>query len=315
MDDAENDDLMLEEGNEPDFSKLPGDDEDLPESTEEKSEETETDEESGEATQIAETTEEKPVSVRQHLKVKRQKKEALSLAEAERIRREELERENAELRAKVAQSAPVNLPPIPPRIDSPDIGYDEDAYQQALRKYQLDLADYNRKEAEALIDRRLSAGTQAATAEDVQKKLASAMDAHHERADKLGLKPATYIAYEDTVINTFGEAYFNDMVMRLSNSERVVAHLGANQASREKLANLLKTDPVDATLWLGEINAKFSGQTRKQSNAPAPETELRGGGGKKPVKFEDEYKRALASGNREKAVSIMRQAMRAGVNL
>lgn len=315
MDNAENEDLELEEVNEPDFSKLPGDDEGLPETEEQESAETKTDEESGDETQIAETTEKKDVSIRQYLKVKRQKKEALSLAETERLRREEVERENAELRARFQQSAPVNLPPIPPRIDSKEIDYDEEKYQESLRKYQLDLADYNRKEAESLIDRRLSAGNQAASADDMQKKLTSAMDAHHGRAEKLGLKPATYIAYEDTVIDTFGEAYFNDMVMRLSNSERVVAHLGANQASREKLANLLKTDPVSATLWLGEINAKFSGQTRKQSNAPAPETELRGGGGKKPVKFEDEYKRALASGNREKAVSIMRQAMRAGVNL
>lgn len=161
--------------------------------------------------------------------------------------------------------------------------YDESSYQEALSDWQL-----------KTVEQRLATKQREQQLKDQQaqhqRRVEERLDSHYSEANELIAKgELTSDRFEsaeravresvDSVMGN-GDAVVDQMIDALgAGSAKVVTYLGVNRQVREKFLNLVKTNNVAATIYLGELKAKLSTATKKISTAPKPSAKLNNASG------------------------------------
>lgn len=200
----------------------------------------------------------------------------------------------------------------------------EEAFAEALVEWKLNASAAQQHQASQQYEQQRQAIEQ-------QRTIETSVDQHYERAAKLaeasGITPELYQAADRNVReaveavfpNGGGEHVTNALIANLGEgSEKVLYHLGVNQARRTELQNLLRQDQTGlrASIYLGKLSAELTNPARKTSNAPKPATQIQGdrqtteAGRALRQKYNDAHK----AGNVQKAVSLKREAKASGVD-
>lgn len=209
----------------------------------------------------------------------------------------------------------------PPTLE--ECGWDESVFQAKNAQY-----------VEALIESKLTNHTQRATqtqqVQQAQDELNREVDKHYERVSGFVAKGVVsednYLNADAVVRNRLnavrpdigGDQLANTLIANLGEgSEKVIYHLGVNSTAMMALENHLRSDPsgLRAAAYLGELKAKFnSAPINKLSNAPKPDSSLKGNvnvGGKT---FKSAYDKAEASGDISGMLKAKREAKAAKVD-
>jgi hypothetical protein len=157
-------------------------------------------------------------------------------------------------------------PSGPPDPFDYDDGGKDDKYIDALKAYnQRSFDDHMARHSSAQPD------------PEIRRDLEDRQTAHYEAADKLGIPD--YAESEDRAISILGRDTVNQIIGALDNSPEILDHLGKNIAKANRIAGLLKTDPVKGVLELGQLSKSdaLTAQPKLQRKAaPDPDTELQG---------------------------------------
>ena len=97
---------------------------------------------------------------------------------------------------------------------------------------------------------------------------------HYEAADKLNI--SDYEDVEGVAVGILGKETVNQLISQASNSPVILYHLGKNPAKAERIADLVKSNPVRAVMELGALEAKLKVTKVKRNQAPNPDDELEG---------------------------------------
>lgn len=191
--------------------------------------------------------------------------------EAEELRKkaEALEEENRLLRT-VRETEDPNKEPNPEDFDS-------DAEYEAAKK------TFDEKRIAALVQEKLTevvTKAQTTTTQQAQENQLNQKIAEHlTRAE--GLKVSDYESTEDVAIEALGKEFAKQVMAKNRKSELILYHIGKNPGKAEYYANLAKSDLVSALMEIGELGARLKPKP-KHSQAPDPDTDLKGAGGIKP---------------------------------
>lgn len=260
------------------------------------------------------------VPVKKHIELRKKLKGQLHDADDEIAR---LKAENEALRSgshapQVQRAADA---PVMPKMDDPDIAYDDEKFYQKMAEYNDKLVDYKLASRDQ---------KQAQTSQQEQQNaiVQDGLEKHYERAEALVLAGKVtednYRAADHVVrkamseaLPQLGEVVLDNLIARLGDgSEKVVYHLGVNPASLTKLKESLKNDPTGfaASIYMGELKAKFtSAVIDKSSKAPRPDKPLNGTAKVTGNSMHAAYKKSFAA-NDGKSLSIKRQAKAKGID-
>jgi len=138
----------------------------------------------------------------------------------------------------------------------------------------------------------------------IDTELRTKQEQHYEAAAKLGARD--YADIEDKTIEILGKETVNHLIKNSDNSPAVLYYLGKNPHEAEEIAELIKTNPVRATLQLGRLEAELKIRPKgKDESAPNPDDELEGGSPSSTAVFErrlDKLREKAASGNHPEAM-------------
>jgi hypothetical protein len=230
----------------------------------------------------------------------------------------------AEIEA-LKQNKPVatqsNELPKPPKLS--DFDFDEDRHAEAMLAYTDKLLEHK-------LSKTLGSQQQQQEQERQAQRLTEQVESHYERAAKLVeagvITVEKYQAADRRVrqeldsVTGAGDLVADNIIARLGDgSEKVIAHLGVNQAAMQALKMKLTEDPtgLSAAVYLGQLNAKFSAPANKLSKAPNPDSGLRGDKGGVTTTSSDilkKYQSAHKSGDIAKAVELKLKAKASGIN-
>lgn len=216
------------------------------------------------------------VPVKKHVDMKHKLKAEIHGRDDEIAR---LKAENEALRkgapAKTTESQDL---PRRPMLSDDDIGYDDEKYAERM-------AEYTDQMIEHKLNTRQSAESQKSKQAQVNLQVQTAVDKHYERAASLvaggKVTAENYQAADGIVRNAMesslpgrGDAIVDFLIAGLGDgSEKVIYHLGANNAALSRLKECIKSDPLGfaASIYLGELKAKFNSasvEKPKQSHKP-----------------------------------------------
>ncbi len=256
-----------------------------------------------------------PVPVQTHLKVKNKLKGRLSDQKDEIA---ELKAEIEALKAPVQQQAPVQVK-RPNRLD-----FDDDADFNAAYDRYLDESERERQ------NRFRIESSQKAQVEQTKAEVEKAVTEHYTRAaelsEKHGIAPEnfqkadySFRAAVDSVVKGQGDLIADKMIQTIGEgSEKVLYHLGVNDAARGQFISALASDPsgLKAMAFLGQKKAELTNVKNKiTSNAPKPAAQQRGGGGAPTGdarKLKAAHDKALKSGTLQDVFNIRKKARAAG---
>lgn len=235
--------------------------------------------------------------------------------------------ENEKLRQKIeALESQVNTVAAPqkPAVQSmptlEQFDFDESKYQQALAEWNYNQfeAKHTAKEREAKLR---------AQAEQQRAKIESSLDAYADNVMTLskesGVPLDKFEASNQVVRQTIesalpgqGEDTFNQMVHAMGKgAEKVIHSLGINEVKRAQFSQLLREDPLKATLWLGEEKARLNSGTvkKKISKAPKPSPGLNNAssGGVSENSLRDAYRKEK---NAQKQHELFKKGKELGFN-
>lgn len=260
------------------------------------------------------------VPVAKHVEMKHKLKAKLQSSDDEIAR---LRAENEALRSgsHAPQAQKMADAPVMPKMDDPDIAFDDAKFAQRMAEYASDLVDYKLASAE-----RNRAQT---SQQDQQNAIVQAgLDKHYERAEALVLagkvtaenyQAADHVVRKAMVeaLPQLGEVVLDNLIARLGDgSEKVVYHLGVNPAALGRLKESLKSDPTGfaSSIFLGELKAKFtSAVIDKSSKAPRPDRPLNGTAKVGANGLHAAYKKSFAAQD-GKSLSIKREAKAKGID-
>jgi hypothetical protein len=262
-------------------------------------------------------TEETPVSVYAHVKVKNKLKGAIQ-------QNEDKDKEIESLKAKlsayengstISQGTELKMP------KEEDFDYDSDKYHKALAKYNQDLVNESvqkvrREEAES----------------EMNMKIREGVDKHYARSaalvEEFSIDPELFRSADSrirTVVNEVYPGQGDNIVDRLINdmgegSEKVIYNIGQDPTKQAVFQNLLRKadNGISAAMFLGEQKAKFNSINKSSSKASAPEVNITGGdsvkGASDAIASKRKYDEYHKAGEVGKAFSIKRAAKKAGVD-
>lgn len=154
----------------------------------------------------------------------------------------------------------------------------------------------------------------------VNVDLARAQEAHGERADKLNI--SDYADVQDVTVGILGLDTVNEIIKASPKSESVIYYLGKNPDEAEDIRDLLKTNPVQATMEIGRLEARLKVKPRaKTQPLPDPDTEVQGGtpSAAKINQFQRRLDKARAASGQTSDIkanlAIRREAAAAGVTV
>lgn len=218
----------------------------------------ETDKETSEAPDVNQENINKAIN-RKHF----QMKEAERKAEAERLRAVELENK---LQQYEREQAEVEVP------DYPD-PYDDD-YEDKLRQRdqiirQRAEADYSQQQARYQQEQQAQTAQQAKNAE-IQKQA----EAYSANAEKLGVTPEALQAAGQAIAPYVSED-LSMAILREPDGALITQYLASNFSEVDKLASM---NTYDAAIYMETaVKAKVAELKPKQTNAPSPATDIKGG--------------------------------------
>lgn len=260
------------------------------------------------------------VPVAKHVEMKHKLKAKLQSSDDENAR---LKAEIEALRAGggIPQAQQQSGAPVMPKMDDPDIAFDDAKFAQRMAEYASDLVDYKLASAERN-------RAQASQQEQQNAIVQGGLDKHYERAEALVLAgkvtAENYQAADHVVrkamaeaLPDLGEVVLDNLIARLGDgSEKVIYHLGVNPAALSKLKESFKTDPTGfaSSIFLGELKAKFTSATiDKSSKAPKPDRPLNGTAKVSTGGLYAAYKKSFAAQD-GKSLSIKREAKAKGID-
>lgn len=101
---------------------------------------------------------------------------------------------------------------------------------------------------------------------------------HYERATDIGAKD--YEETEDIAIEALGgNQIVNQIIDNFDDSHILLYYLGKNVGEAEKIAGLIKSNPVKGVAALGRLSAELKVKPKKTKIAPDPDKDLQGGAG------------------------------------
>ena len=182
-----------------------------------------------------------------------------------------VEEENKLLRLKAQQQKPQGRPKAEE--------FDTDA------EYDAALDSWDNERIEAIADRkaqeRFEQTQQQTTQATIDASLEKNLSAHYERAE--ALKVSDYEVTEDKAIDTLGNDIVKQIMANTDKSHLIMYHLGKNPAKAERLANLIRTNPMKGVLEIGRLEASIQLKS-KSKNVVDPETRIEGGDGASTVR-------------------------------
>lgn len=246
-------------------------------------------------------------------------------AKLETRHQSEIEKLQQELEAERRRNQQVPQVGDKPRMEQfYDKDNPEEAFAEALVEWKLSASAAQQHQANQQYEQQRQAIEQ-------QRNIETSVDQHYERAAKLaeasGITPELYQAADRNVReaveavfpNGGGEHITNALIANLGDgSEKVLYHLGVNQARRTELQKLLREDQTGlrASIYLGKLSAELTNPARKTSNAPKPATQIQGDRQTTEAgrALHQKYKDAHKAGNVQKAITLKREAKAAGVD-
>ena len=150
---------------------------------------------------------------------------------------------------------------VKPKIDDPNIDYDEDALEKATRDYEIKKG----------VQDALQQKTEQAKIEQEKEQQAKVVDDFNSRAKALGREDFDQVARSIPMLPP-GVA---DAIMQSEVGPEMVIHLGENLEFADKIASMT---PAMAMMELGAISSTLSKPAQvKTSSAPDPITPLKTG--------------------------------------
>ena len=202
--------------------------------------------------------------------------------------------------------------PLPPDPSDYDDGARDPNYIRSLN-------EYNQPMIAAEVHRQ-TANLAPVQVETIDPSLVKRQTKHYERASELGAKDFDEV--EDKAISILGNEVVNHLINNSDESHLVLYYLGKNPGQAEEIAGLIKTNPVKATLQLGQLSAKLSVKPRANSEpTPDPDDELKGGSpsagqsNKHQRIVDDARKKAQENGNIKLVLEAKKAAREAGVTV
>ena len=259
------------------------------------------------------------VPIAKHASVRAKLKETVKERDSEIEQlRAEIQQLKGGMSQPPGQPVPPQATPAKPMPKLEDFNHDEAQHAAAVEAWMV----------ERMHSMQTATTTQYAQQQQEQQRLAAIereVDSHYDRAQELsvkaGIKPETYRAAERAVRQTVdvvapgqGDAITDEMISRLGQgSEKVMYYLGRNPAEQAKLQQLLRADPFNAMIYLGELKNRITAPVKRKSNAPKPAARLKGGSTSSDdeAKMKRKYKAAKSDQERWK---ISREAKKAGFN-
>lgn len=218
-----------------------------------------------------------------------------ALKDRERKERE-LKRELERLKADKEQSAPAAVPELGPRprIDDPDIDYDQDKLDAAL-----DAWDQKREQRNALLRQKEQAE------EEAKKQHQQILDRYEAAKRQLPVNRERFAEAEKEVIESFSPVQ-QTVLLRSKVPEKLVYVLGRNPRMLDELAQM--NDPVELAFELGRLEKDLKVTPRKK---PAPPPEEKPNGGSPSLSVEQQLDRlrdeAARTGNADKLMAFKRK--------
>lgn len=162
-------------------------------------------------------------------------------------------------------------------------------------------------------------------------KLEKEVDNHYQRAaelsNKSGIKPEVFQAADlrlkesvDSMFPGKGELIVNNLIASLGEgSEKVMHHIGINNAAMNEFKSVLMDDPngLKAMAFLGAKKAQLTQPLKRTSQAPAPSAQLNGNekvAGTNENQLKRKYNSAAKSRDVQEMINIKRAAKQAGFN-
>lgn len=185
-------------------------------------------------------------------------------------------------RIKAEQSAPV-LVGSEPKLEDPDIDYDED-------KLRLKTAAYNKR----VIDNGIQTGLQAAQTEAAQRRSQQDSDrlqaTYTQKAEVFSKANADYEDTAQAALSALQDPSARMAILKSENGPEILYHLGKNLDKADDINSL---GGVDAVMEIATLRAKLAPPGKKQTNAPEPIVDgLAGGGGGSKDDFDVKYPNA-----------------------
>jgi hypothetical protein len=260
------------------------------------------------------------VPVAKHVEMKHKLKAKLQSSDDE-VARLKAQIEALQAGGVNAQAQQQSGAPVMPKMDDPDVAYDDEKFYQKMAEYNDKLFDYK-------MASRDQSRAQTSQQEQHNAVVQGGLDKHYERAEALVLAgkvtAENYQAADHVVrkamteaLPQLGEVVLDNLIARLGDgSEKVIYHLGVNPAALSKLKESFKTDPTGfaSSIFLGELKAKFtSAVIDKSSKAPKPDRPLNGTAKVGSNGLHAAYKKSFAASD-GKSLSIKREAKAKGID-
>lgn len=248
-------------------------------------------------------------------KAKKQKKEAASRAE-------ELERENAELKARLlAPQAPAAQPVQQaasyitfPDLYDPEINGDKAKYSQAVHQYMQAVNSQGQQEVQQTQEKQRQVQRLSESATRLAEQSSQFIKENKLNADKATDKIQAGINGLDEALGLEGAAL--DLLDTIGEgSEKLAYFLGNNSEALSKVKRLMDEDPrgFKANTWLTKSALKLTRKNSNISKAPEPDEPLTGDGSTvTAAKLQAQFDKET---DLTKMMELKRKARAAGITL
>ena len=141
------------------------------------------------------------------------------------------------------------------------------------------------------------------------------IDQHYQRAQELAEKFPDYSQAEKAALDVLGDDLVNDIATRAKNSAALMLHFGRNPDAARQFKDLASTDPVEAALELGRLDASVKVQARSKTPPPEPDETLGGGKSSSAGSWQRRLDKLRDNGDIKGAIALKREAKAEGINL
>lgn len=106
------------------------------------------------------------------------------------------------------------------------------------------------------------------------QRLEKGLEKHYSRANELAAKFPQYSVAEEAANTILGPELSQEIALRASNSPELMLYLGTNPSEASRFKNLAESDPVQAGIELGRLDALVKIQSKTKQSTPEPDEVL-----------------------------------------
>ncbi len=209
------------------------------------------------------------------------------------------EEKNSEIEELKAQIEAMKTPqqvsaPTPAKMPTlADFDYDEEAHEKALNSWIAGQVSAHQNNNQKSYQQQLEETR-------VKQEIDDAVNPHYTRAqsvaEKAGISAEVYQQADMNVRRAMenvrpgqGDQATDELIKMIGEgSEKVLYFLGRNQNKLNEMTSLLKSNPIEFAMKIGELKSSFAAKQNSVSRAPRPTKKLSTDGATKPV---DAYKK------------------------